>query len=156
MPALTITNDDLEPFATIEQVKAEAMIVDAMAMAVLAAPCLDDDDLDPKKAAAAKAVIRGAILRWNEAGTGAATQLAALGFSQTMDTRQQRRGMFWPSEIEQLQKICQDQSSSGGAWSYDTVGTTTIHADTCSLNFGATYCSCGADIAGYPLWDPQP
>ncbi len=29
----------------------------------------------------------------------------------------------------------------------------TTHADTCSLYFGATYCSCGADIAGFPLFE---
>jgi hypothetical protein len=28
----------------------------------------------------------------------------------------------------------------------------TAHAPTCSLYFGATYCSCGADIAGFPLY----
>ena len=27
-----------------------------------------------------------------------------------------------------------------------------IHADTCSLYFGALYCSCGADIAGVPIF----
>ena len=26
------------------------------------------------------------------------------------------------------------------------------HAEWCSLNFGANYCSCGADIAGYPIY----
>lgn len=30
----------------------------------------------------------------------------------------------------------------------------TIHAEWCSLNFGATYCSCGADIAGAPIYGP--
>lgn len=29
---------------------------------------------------------------------------------------------------------------------------TDIHAEWCSLNFGATYCSCGADIAGAPIY----
>ena len=29
----------------------------------------------------------------------------------------------------------------------------TAHAATCSLYFGATYCSCGADIAGFPLFE---
>jgi len=29
-----------------------------------------------------------------------------------------------------------------------------IHAEWCSLNFGATYCSCGADIAGAPIYGP--
>lgn len=27
-----------------------------------------------------------------------------------------------------------------------------VHAEWCSLNFGATYCSCGADIAGVPIF----
>ena len=30
--------------------------------------------------------------------------------------------------------------------------TADIHAEWCSLNFGATYCSCGADIAGVPIF----
>lgn len=28
-----------------------------------------------------------------------------------------------------------------------------IHYPWCNLNFGATYCSCGADIAGYPIYE---
>lgn len=27
-----------------------------------------------------------------------------------------------------------------------------LHLATCSLNFGATYCSCGVDIAGVPIY----
>lgn len=34
----------------------------------------------------------------------------------------------------------------------DRVASGTIHAEWCSLNFGANYCSCGADIAGYPIY----
>ena len=29
---------------------------------------------------------------------------------------------------------------------------TVVHAETCSIYFGATYCSCGAVIAGYPIF----
>ena len=32
-------------------------------------------------------------------------------------------------------------------------GTASIHLPWCSLNFGATYCSCGADIAGEPIYE---
>lgn len=28
-----------------------------------------------------------------------------------------------------------------------------VHRPWCSLAFGATYCSCGADIAGYPIYE---
>jgi len=44
-------------------------------------------------------------------------------------------------------------ATSGGAFDIDTVGTSTVHLPWCSLNFGATYCSCGADIAGYPIYE---
>jgi hypothetical protein len=38
------------------------------------------------------------------------------------------------------------------AFSVDTAATSGSHAETCSLWLGATYCSCGADIAGSPLY----
>jgi hypothetical protein len=43
--------------------------------------------------------------------------------------------------------------SGGGAYSIDTVDTTTTHLAWCSLSLGALYCSCGADIAGYPIYE---
>jgi hypothetical protein len=41
----------------------------------------------------------------------------------------------------------------GNAYAIDTVGTSTTHQDWCSLAFGALYCSCGADIAGSPIYE---
>lgn len=133
---------DLEPFAAdIDAVKAAAMIEDAEAMAVLTAPCLPDL-LTPAegetladaarreaKVAALRAILRGSILRWHETGTGAyqsqQTTVGPFGQQQTFDTRQARRGMFWPSEIEQLQALCSDRST-GRAFEIDTTpaGTT--------------------------------
>jgi hypothetical protein len=64
--------------------------------------------------------------------------------------------MFWPAEIEQLQDLCKGVET-GGAFAIDTVGTGFYHADICSLNFGATYCSCGASLSlGYPLYEVYP
>jgi hypothetical protein len=91
-------------------------------------------------------------MRWNEAGSGARSSQTAGPFGETIDTTVARRGMYWPSEITNLQAICSGGVKSG-AFSYDTaLGGATIHSATCALNFGATYCSCGADIAGYPLY----
>lgn len=149
--ALTFSPSDLEPFATIDEAKAEAMIEDALAMAELVAPCIAAADFDERKAAAAKAILRGAILRWHDSGSGAVSQQVAGPFQQSLDTRQPRRALFWPSEIEQLQKLC--STDDGGAWSYDTVSGETVHADVCALNLGADYCSCGAILAGFPLWE---
>lgn len=97
---------DLKDFATIDPAKAQAMIEDAEAMAVLAAPCLDSDVLTARQLGAVRAILRGAVLRWNETGSGAMQTQAAGPFSATVDTRQERRGMFWPSEIAALRGVC--------------------------------------------------
>lgn len=150
---------DLTPFAEIDEAKAELMIQDAEAMAILAAPCLGDADLDPAltgaQTAAVRAVLRAAILRWDEAGSGVRQSITTGPFGETTDTTQQRKGMFWPSEITNLQAICSD-GQSGKAFSIDTVGLGSVHSAICSVNLGAGYCSCGADIAGFPLWEIFP
>lgn len=56
-------------------------------------------------------------------------------------------------------------TSSSGAFSIRPAGCATVHADICSANtyvaangaimFGGAYCSCGADIAGYPLYETE-
>jgi hypothetical protein len=142
--------EDLAPFATIPDDQAQAMVDDAIAMAVMAAPCLADDDIDPAKAAAAKAILRGAVLRWNDTGSGAFQSQQAGPFSMTTDTRQPRRAMFWPSEITALQGICKGDSK---AFTVDTApGCHGVwHSETCNVVWGAP-CSCGADIAGFPLY----
>ena len=156
MPAVQIEPEDLAPFADIAEAKALAMIADALAMAKLAAPCIVEANF--AHADAALAIIRGAILRWNDAGTGVKTTasetVGPFGYSESY-LQPQRRALFWPSEIEQLKKLCAD-SSAGKAFSYDTAPTTSpIHAEICSLYFGAAYCSCGAVLAGAPLWETE-
>lgn len=39
-----------------------------------------------------------------------------------------------------------------GAFSLDMVGTANLHLPWCSLYFGGASCSCGVDIAGYPIF----
>lgn len=145
-----IEPSDLAAFADIDPVKAAAMVDDAEAMAVLAAPCLSTPEFqaDPVKVAAVKAILRGALLRWNDAGSGMVTQQGAGPFQQTIDTKQERRGMFWPSEISQLRDLC-SADGSGEAFSVDTVSADPVwHSTLCALRFGAAYCSCGADLTG--------
>lgn len=154
-----ITPADLAAFADIAAAKAEAMIEDAEAMAVLAAPCLTTPEFqaDPAKMAAVKAILRGAILRWSDAGSGAVTQQGAGPFQQTIDTRTDRKGMFWPSEIGQLRDLCASSGGSGHAFTVDTAPKSRRdgHADICDLNLGWPYCSCGAYLTQgeYPLYE---
>ena len=48
-----------------------------------------------------------------------------------------------------------DAGGEGKAFGIDTAGSRAVHADICSINFGAIYCSCGADLTGYmfPLYE---
>jgi hypothetical protein len=101
--------------------------------------------------AEAKLVLIGAVRRWAESGAGAVQSYTVGAVSETLDNRGYR---LWPSEIEQLQAICQNATS--GAFSVDTAPCLSVHSPICSLAFGATYCSCGADIAGYPLYETCP
>jgi hypothetical protein len=121
--AVALDISDLTPFAQIDSAKASAMIEDAIALAARVAPCILRDDFAYESAA--RAVLRGAILRWNEDGAGAVVQQSAGPFAQSIDNRQQRRGMFWPQEIEQLQDLCKGPENPG-IFSYDTVPARTL------------------------------
>lgn len=104
---IELTVDDLKVFEPdIDTGKAEQWIVDALAWAYRAAPCLKDPDTPEDTLDAAKAVIRSAILRWNDSGTGAVVTQQAGQFSQTVDNRNPRKSLYWPSEIRQLSSLC--------------------------------------------------
>ncbi len=148
MAAVSIEPADLAPFADIEPAKANALIDDAVATAAMIAPCILSDDFAHE--AAAKAILRGAILRRNEQGSGALTQRQAGPFGESVDTRQSWRGWYTQVEVEQLRRLC--SSDTAGAFSIDTVPTAAVvHGETCSIRWGAP-CSCGADIAGAPIY----
>lgn len=159
MAAVQLVPEDLEPFAEIPRPKAEAMIEDVLAMAAAVAPCITSPTFTKDRAA--RAILRGAVLRWHDAGNGAVqteqTSIDDYSRSQTVDTRSSRRGLFWPGEITDLQRLCAE-SGSGGAFTID-LGPTggSYHADICALRFGALYCSCGAVLTGgAPLWEELP
>lgn len=102
MPFLTV--GDLLPFAPgLDPVKAQAMIDDASAIAVVEAPGILADGF--LYADAVKAVLRGAIIRWLEAGSGARQSVQVGQIGTTFDNSQPRRGMFLPSELAQLRGL---------------------------------------------------
>lgn len=152
LPTL-ISSTDLSAFAIIDPVKAAAMIEDATAQAIITAPCLTGT-LTEVQALAVKGILRAAILRWNDAGSGAkVTQQTAAGpfsSSETFDTSNQRRGVFWPSEITALQRICKSVPSPYGV---DMGGASAAHLAWCDVMFGGIVCTCGVDIAGEPIYE---
>ncbi|WP_237166810.1 hypothetical protein [Mycolicibacterium fortuitum] len=114
MPLIVVA--DLTPFLPdLDEDKAEAMIADAEALALRAAPCIADEDFE--HAGAAKAVLRGAILRWADQGSGSQPALVAGVFGATPQS-QPRRNLFYPSEIAELRALC--GGGKGKAFSIDT------------------------------------
>lgn len=157
-----ITREHLTPFACIDDEVAAAMIEDAIAQASLAAPCITDESVTMTDAqvAAVRAILRRAILRWHETGVaGTVTTQAAGPFNQTITTTQ-RGGLFWPSEIADLQAVCKSVSgpSSGSQRAFNvdqiTHATGYGHQPWCSRTWGWG-CSCGANLTReeYPLWE---
>lgn len=140
-----------------DDVAAHAMVstwVDgANARASRVAPCLAADDPGPTsdQLAEAKLVLIGAVIRWSQAGSGAFKSQTAGPFGVTMDTRQRVGFNLWPSEITQLQDICKSGADSS-AFAIDTVSSAGAHSPICSIYFGGE-CSCGAVIAGQPIYE---
>jgi hypothetical protein len=158
--AAIITEADL-PQAVLDKVEPPQlamMLAGANAKAARIAPCLADG-ADPAptgdQLAEARLVLLSALVRWADAGSGAYQQQSAGPFAVTVDTRQRGGYNLWPSEIEQLQAICRaGDGTGGGMFAVDTApADLTGHAPWCALAFAAAYCSCGADIAGYPIYE---
>lgn len=132
---------------------AAVWIAGANARAVRVAPCLGSTDPAPteEQLAEAKLILLGAIIRWSQAGSGAYQSQTAGPFGVTFDTRQRGGFNLWPSEISQLQDIC--KTSGQQAYGIDTVRATGVHSPICSIYFGGGACSCGASIAGEPIYE---
>ena len=144
----------------------DVMVAGANARAARVAPCLVDTVAPPTsdQLAEAKLVLFGAVKRWVEAGAGALQSQTAGPFGVTLDTRQRTGFNLWPSEITDLQAICKAPGEgSRQAFSLDTAPPCTDHAPWCSaltytdatgaVVYGGAYCTCGADIAGFPLYE---
>lgn len=131
------------------------MVAGANAKAARVAPCLVSTDPAPSadQIAEARLILLGAVKRWAQAGSGAVSQQTAGPFSMSMDTRQRAGFNLWPSEIEGLQDICKTGSDGRLAFAVNTAPVSSSHLPWCNLAFGATYCSCGADIAGHPIYE---
>ena len=140
------------------------MVAGANAKASRVAPCLtwtDEDAEHPAptsgQLAEAKLVLLGAVKRWAETGSGAFQSQTTGPFNVTVDTRQRTGFNLWPSEITALQDICSSGTVNSTAAFSITPSSDSglVHMPWCALFFGATYCSCGADLTNYeyPLYE---
>lgn len=101
----------------------------------------------------ARLILVGAVKRWAEASSGALSTQQAGPFAVGLDTRQRSGFNLWPSEIEALQSLCAT-ATQASAFSLDVAPSLTgVHLPWCNLNMGASWCSCGVDIAGVPIYE---
>lgn len=134
------------------------LVAGANAKAARVAPCLVNtaEQPWPEQKAEAKLILLGAIKRWADAGSGAFQQQTAGPFSAVVDTRQRTGYNLWPSEIKDLQEICKKADDENKAFGVDTVPGGGSHSVFCSIHFGGSNtCSCGANIAGTPIYEPD-
>lgn len=157
MPAF-LAPADLAPFASIDDARAAVLIEDVTARAMAAVPALGPLYADPGplgwndavKVTAVRAVLRGVVLRANEAGSGALTQhQQSAGPFADMRTFTPARGLFWPSELRELRAIARGPRR---AFAVDTAPGSDRHAPTCQ----EPRCTCGAAVAGEPIFTPGP
>ena len=156
MPTSIVTLADL-PAELRSAEMVDLMLGGANAKAARVAPCLTATTPAPTddQIAEAKLVLVGAIKRWSEAGSGALASQQAGPYSSSIDTRQRAGYNLWPSEIKALQAICKKPDDGGRlAFAVNTAPARgTAHLSWCDLMLGGTTCSCGADIAGYPIYE---
>ena len=128
----------------------------ANARASRVAPCLAATNPPPTQdqLADAKLILVGAVMRWSQAGSGALQTQTAGPYGVGFDTRQRTGYNLWPSEITQLQDICRNGAQEK-AYAIDTVQAGGFHSPICSVYFGSTDCSCGATLAGTPIFEPH-
>ncbi|UNX54086.1 hypothetical protein MF406_14210 [Georgenia sp. TF02-10] len=113
---------DLAPYADIPEAKALAMIEDAEAEAILAAPCITALAPEDPKRDAIRALLRQAIPRRHGADTRVVTQVGAGPFQKSVEPQRgdgaPKGSFFWPSEVKRLQILC----ASSGAYTVDMTG----------------------------------
>lgn len=146
--AVIVKPDDL-PVDIESNAMVATWIAGANARAVRVAPCLGSAPTEDQLAEA-KLILVGAIIRWSQAGAGALQSQTAGPFTEVFDTRQRGGFNLWPSEITQLQDIC--KSRSNAAYAVDTVQAGGAHSPICTVYFGGPECSCGASLAGSPIY----
>lgn len=168
LPTPPIEFSYLSPFDDeLTEAEATPMIRSAWARAISIAPCLGTgfDELTDVQKEIVCDVLRGAILRWADRGSGAVAQRNAGDYGETL--RGGSTGLFQPDEIRDLQDVCSEHKRRGRATTIptgDNRGMVTQHADWCAVNFAAgalapgvgtpVFCDCGADLTDGqgPLW----
>lgn len=130
----------------------EMWIADALMLIQVRVDSLDPDPTVDQ--ARLDYVIRQAVATRADRPKGGATQVTIAVDDASESTTYPRPSRVIDVEIsDEWWALLGLNPTSGGAFDVDTLASATVHMPWCALNFGALYCSCGADIAGYPIYE---
>lgn len=150
--ARILTADDMAGLVTADPALLNVVITDVENYAISEIPGLDDVVLTtgvfPEQVVArVRSVLRQAVRRYIEAGTGAiVTQAAPGGYSQTVDATALRRGgLLYARELDTLRKILGVSKTSGDPRRAIMLGGVPgTHAPWCGTTWSAA-CDCPVD-----------
>lgn len=123
------------------------MLVDARADAL--------EITDPLDAAKLDYVVREAVARLVLRPDDSTQVTVSVNDASTSRTYRSGKGRV--SILDEEWTLLGLTSAQTGVFAIDTALNAGVHAGICSLNFGSTYCSCGADLTNYayPLWESE-
>lgn len=133
-------------FTAEEETQWEMWIADALLLieARLGDPAeLDQNRLDY--------VVREAVLAHIRHPDDATQVSVALGDASESRTYKSGRGRV--TILQEWWELLAPEGEDSGAFTLDMVSTTAGHLPWCDLYVGGVSCSCGVDIAGYPIYE---
>jgi hypothetical protein len=148
---MTVTTDDIQvalgrtSITQIEEIQWAMWIADARLL--IEARLGDLDDLDQARL---DYVTREAVVAHVRHPEDATQVSETVGDASTSKTYRSGKGRV--VILEEWWALLAPTPTSG-AFVVDTVGTSSLHLPWCLIYFGADYCSCGADIAGFPIYE---
>lgn len=158
------TPDDLaarwRPLESDERAMAEVLLEDASARVRVEFPDVDariaavPQELDPAvPRMIVCAMVKRAMLAPSDQGVAASVQQSAGPYSQSTTFANPNGDLYLTSGERRMLKGSPQQAFTVSTSSGPEVG---AHAISCSLRFGATYCSCGSVLAGFPIYGVDP
>lgn len=157
------TPDDLaarwRPLTEVEIAQAIVLLEDASARIRVEFPDVDariaavPQELDPAiPRMIVCAMVKRSMLAPSDQGAAASVQQSAGPYSQSTTFANPTGDLYLTSGERRMLKGSPQQAFTVSMSSHSG----RAHAISCSLRFGATYCSCGSDIAGFPIYGVDP
>lgn len=158
------TPDDLaarwRPLTEAESAQALVLLEDASARIRVEFPDVDariaavPQELDPAiPRMIVCAMVKRSMLAGTDQAVAASIQQTAGPYSQSTTYANPTGDLYLTSGERRMLKGSPQQAFTVSMSSGPEIGT---HAISCSLRFGATYCSCGSVLAGFPIYGVDP